>query len=184
MAESSSTPEGSESSDRRSGAAAGHDPAEESQSQRVNREFIELLQELRIAVPGIQILFAFLLTVPFNPRFVDLSDMERACYLATLIACAVSTICLIEPTAYHRARFREGVKERTLAVAHGLIKLGLAALAVAVVGVLFTIASFVYSAATGIVLGVLAVAGFLGVWVLLPLADRRRSHISSRPRSR
>jgi uncharacterized protein YjbJ (UPF0337 family) len=85
---------------------------EEDDRQRRNRELIELLNELRVALPGVQVLFAFLLTVPFSGRFGDLTQMQEAAYFGTFIGTAVATALLMAPTSYHRIRFRQGDKER------------------------------------------------------------------------
>jgi Family of unknown function (DUF6328) len=89
---------------------------DESPGERANRELIELLNELRVALPGVQVLFAFLLTVPFTQRFDVLDATERRVYYAAVMTTAVSTLFLIAPTAHHRLRFRSGVKEQLLRV--------------------------------------------------------------------
>ena len=87
---------------------------EETHSQRVNRELIELLNELRVALPGVQVLFAFLLAVPFAQGFAQTNDFQRDLFFGTLLATAISTALLIAPSAYHRMNFRERDKERML----------------------------------------------------------------------
>jgi hypothetical protein len=92
---------------------------------------IELLNELRIALPGVQILFAFLLTVPFSVRFEKLTGFQRDVYYATLIATALSTACLIAPSAAHRLRFHQGERTWIVESANELMIAGLAFLALA-----------------------------------------------------
>ena len=90
--------------------AAPQEEHDETRRQRVNRELIELLNELRIALPGVQVLFAFLLAVPFSNGYSRTTDFQRAVFLVTLIATAVSAAFFIAPTAYHRLHFRNQEK--------------------------------------------------------------------------
>src|SRR5256885_2582799 len=87
---------------------------DESRRERVNRELIELLNELRVALPGVQVLFAFLLAVPFSNGYKRITSFQKAVFFGTLIATAISTACFIVPTAYHRLNFRKREKERIL----------------------------------------------------------------------
>lgn len=102
-------------------------PDEESAEDRHNRELIELLNELRVALPGVQVLFAFLLAVPFANGFPKLSSFDREIYFVAFIATAVSTVLLMAPSSYHRLRWRQGDKERILVVSNVLTIAGLAA---------------------------------------------------------
>src|SRR5829696_1675241 len=117
---------------------------EESQEQRFNRELIELLNELRVALPGVQVLFAFLLIVPFSNGFPKLSTFDREIYFVAFIATAVSTVLLIAPSSYHRLRWRQHDKERMLLISNYLTIGGLSALAVAVTSAVFVITDFVF----------------------------------------
>jgi hypothetical protein len=147
------------------------DPNEddESSAERANRELIELLNELRVALPGVQVLFAFLLTVPFSQRFDALDAGDRRVYLAAVLSTAMATVLLIAPTAHHRIRFRSGVKEHLLKVANVMATLGLALLAMAMTAVTYLITDVLYENTTAAtVAGVLAGA-FVIVWFLLPL---------------
>src|SRR6059058_4200036 len=92
----------------------GPDHGTESRHERVNRELIELLNELRVALPGVQVLFAFLLTVPFTQRFGKTTEIERDIYFVTLILAALSSVLLIAPSSQHRLLFRKRDKERLL----------------------------------------------------------------------
>jgi hypothetical protein len=98
---------------------------EESAAERANRELIELLNELRVALPGVQVLFAFLLVVPFSDRFDRLDASDRRVYFAAVLATVASTICLMAPTAHHRLRFRSGIKEQLLRVGNVFAIVGL-----------------------------------------------------------
>jgi hypothetical protein len=128
---------------------------QEDPDERANRELIELLNELRVALPGVQVLFAFLLTIPFTQRFTELDAGDRRIYFMAVLATAAATLCLIAPSAHHRLRFRAGVKEHLLRVANALAIAGLVLLA------------FAITAATYVVAGALAGA-FVLVWFVLP----------------
>lgn len=151
---------------------------DESPEQRHSRELIELLNELRVALPGVQVLFAFLLVVPFSNGFPRLSAFDRDIYFVAVIATAVSTILLIAPSSYHRLRWRQGDKERMLIVANFLTIAGLAALAVAITSTVFVITDFVFQRTWAAAMTAVVGALFLFFWYGLPLAaaiqDRRR----------
>ncbi len=144
----------------------------ESSDERANRELIELLNELRVALPGVQVLFAFLLTVPFSQRFDQLDDTDRRVYFAAVLATAAATVFLIAPSAHHRLRFRSGVKEQLLHVANVFAIIGLVLLAFAVTAVTFVITGVIYPGTLpGIVAGVLA-GTFTIVWFVVPVFYR------------
>jgi Family of unknown function (DUF6328) len=105
--------------------------SEETPQARANRELIELLNELRVALPGIQVLFAFLLAVPFQQRFRQASEFERDTYFVTLCTALISIALLIAPSAYHRLNFRHHDKQRIVSFGNRCVIAGLAALAVA-----------------------------------------------------
>ena len=148
------------------------EPTEESPGERANRELIELLNELRVALTGVQVLFAFLLTVPFSQRFTELDAADRKVYYAAVITTAVATMLLMAPTAHHRLRFRSGVKENLLRVANVLALLGVALLAVAISLVTYLITDILYDSTAAAVATAGLAAGFVLVWFLLPLAFR------------
>jgi predicted membrane channel-forming protein YqfA (hemolysin III family) len=150
----------------------GATDAEET-GRRLNRELIELLNELRVALPGVQVLFAFLLVVPFSERFHELGPEERAAFFVAFLASAVASACLIAPTAYHRLRWRHHDKERMLETCNRLAIAGTVFLAVAMTAVACLITSFLYGPGPAVALGV-GVAGLLGgLWFALPLSRRR-----------
>src|SRR4249919_1266533 len=109
----------------------------ETEKQRHNRELIELLNELRVALPGVQVLFAFLLAVPFASGFPKLSPTGRDLYFTAFIATALSSVLLIAPSSYHRLRWRQHDKERMLIISNALTIAGLFSLAVAITCVVF-----------------------------------------------
>jgi hypothetical protein len=110
----------------------GSGGSDEDPEERLNRELIELLNELRVALPGAQVLFAFLLTVPFSGRFRMLTDGQRAIYFATFVGTTIATGLFMAPTAYHRIRFRQGDKERMLRTSNAFAIVGIAFLALAI----------------------------------------------------
>jgi Family of unknown function (DUF6328) len=149
------------------------DETRESADERANRELIELLNELRVALPGVQVLFAFLLTIPFSQRFADLDANDKRVYFWAVLATAGATLCLIAPTAHHRLRFRSGVKEQLLRVANAFTLVGLVLLAFAVSAATYVVTDLVYPGTPPrVVAGVLAGA-FVVVWFLVPLLYRR-----------
>jgi len=149
------------------------DENSESADERANRELMELLNELRVALPGVQVLFAFLLTIPFSQRFTELDANDKRVYFWAVLATAGATLCLIAPTAHHRLRFRSGVKEQLLRVANAFALVGLVLLAFAVSAATYVVTDLVYPGTLPrVVAGVLAGA-FVVVWFLVPLFYRR-----------
>jgi hypothetical protein len=147
-------------------------PDKETHKERLDRELVELLNELRVALPGVQVLFAFLLTVPFTDRFTKLTDPQRDLYFAAFIATAVSSVLLMTPTAYHRLRWRQYDKEHMLRLSNVLAIIGIAFLAAAIALVVFVVTDLVFfgsaaAVATGIVSGVLVL-----FWFVIPLSRR------------
>lgn len=142
---------------------------EETKAEQLDRNFNEQLQEVRIALAGVQILFAFLLTLPFQQRFETLTGFQRNIYLLTLVAAAVSVVLFTAPVAAHRVLFREGVKDFIVRYASRLTATGLFTLVVAVIGgtvlVLDVMLSHTASLAIGGSLALLA----LVLWVVIPL---------------
>jgi hypothetical protein len=148
--------------------------SDESNDERRDRELIELLNELRVALPGVQVLFAFLLTVPFSNGFPKLSRFDRDIYFVAFIATAVSTVLRIAPSSYHRLRWRQRDKERMLVVSNYLTIAGLAALAVAISATVFVITDFVFHRAWASTFTAIVAALFLVFWYGLPLASAMR----------
>jgi uncharacterized protein DUF6328 len=146
----------------------------ESPAQRLDRNFNELLGELRIALPGVQVLFAFLLTVPFAQGFADLSGFERGIYFSVLLLTALSSAFLIAPTAYHRLLFRQGRKYEILFFANRAALLGLAALALAMSGAILLITHFLFGAGAAIPVGIATLLLFGSLWYALPVVRGRR----------
>jgi predicted neutral ceramidase superfamily lipid hydrolase len=127
----------------------------ENQPERVNRELIELLNELRVALPGVQVLFAFLLTIPFAKGFATTTPLQRDVFFVALASAVVATILLMAPSAYHRILFRQRDKERLIRHSNRLALAGIAALAVALASSLFVVTDYVFGEPTaGIATGV------------------------------
>jgi hypothetical protein len=141
----------------------------EDQHERVNRELIELLNELRVALPGVQVLFAFLLTVPFSQGWVKTTSFQRDLFFATLGATAVSTALLIAPSAWHRIHFRQKNKEQILVASNWLTLAGLGFLAAAITGAVMLIADYAFSETLTIISGIVAAIVLGGLWAAIPL---------------
>ena len=152
------------------GVAPDDRPAEAPKRRR-DRELIELLTELRVALPGVQVLFAFLLTVPFTARFAQLSRVNRDAYFIAFLSSAAASALLIAPSAYHRLRWRQGDKERMLRVSNQLAIAGISALAVGITAVVYLITALLYGMVPA-VCGAAAVAGAISwLWYVLPFSS-------------
>ena len=141
---------------------------------RLDRELIELLNELRVALPGVQILFAFLLTVPFNNRFERVTDLQEGVYFVALLLTLASTALLLTPTAYHRLRFRQRDKERMLRISNRFAIVGIGLLALALTASIFFVTDFLFEAWAAAIVAVLAGALFGLLWFVLPLRPEVR----------
>jgi hypothetical protein len=147
---------------------------DEDREEKLARELIELLNELRVALPGVQVLFAFLLIVPFSQGFPNLGALDRQIYFVAFIATAVATVLLIAPSSYHRLRWRQHDKERLLVVSNYLTIAGLASLAVAVTATVFVITDFVFHRAWASIFTAIIAVLFLIFWYGIPLASAFR----------
>jgi hypothetical protein len=148
------------------------DTRDETPDERYDRNLSELLQELRVALPGVQVLFAFLLTVPFAQGFRQVNEFQTHVYFVTLLCSAVATGFFIAPTAYHRLNFRQGDKRHIVEVASRLTVLGLVALALAMTGAVLLVTDLLFREGTvwATALGVAAM--FVALWFVLPLLRR------------
>jgi hypothetical protein len=140
-----------------------------------NRQLLELLNELRIALPGVQVLFAFLLTVPFAQGFKTVTSFERDTYFVTLLAAALSTICLIAPSAMHRLRFHQHDRAYIVESANRLLIVGLVWLAVALVGAVLLITDYLFDGVVVWLYPAAVAAVLITLWFIRPLARRSRS---------
>jgi hypothetical protein len=142
---------------------------DESESERLDRNLQEMLGELRVALPGVQVLFAFLLVVPFNQRFADVTQFQKTVFFVTLLCTAASTVCLIAPTAHHRLEFRQQDKQRIVQTGNRIVILGLLLLAVAMTGAVLFVTDFLYNSTTTIVAAGGIGLAFALLWYLIPL---------------
>jgi hypothetical protein len=157
------------------------DDGDESRSQRINRELIELLNELRVALPGVQFLFAFLLVVPFQQRVRQTTGFQRDVYFATLLAAAVATVLLIAPAAQHRILFRARDKENLLRRSNISALAGLIVLAFAISSAILLVVDVLFDR-TRAWIAAAAVAGVLvGWWFAVPVAQRSRVSFDELP---
>ncbi|HEU4897460.1 MAG TPA: DUF6328 family protein [Actinomycetota bacterium] len=147
----------------------------ENELQSVDRHFNELLQELRVAQTGVQILFAFLLGLAFTPRFPDLTGSQQGVYLVTLVMSAISAALLIAPVGYHRTVFRQRLRPQLVETGHRFAIAGLVLLLLALVGAVNLAASFVLGARAALLAGALA-GLFALLWFVIPLVARVRYH--------
>jgi Family of unknown function (DUF6328) len=149
---------------------------DETEAERLDRNLQEFLGELRVALPGVQVLFAFLLVVPFNQRFSDITDFQKTTYFVTLLFTAAASVCLIAPTAQHRIEFRRQHKEQILLMANRLAVLGLGCLAVAMTGAILLITDLLYGSTTTLIVTLAVGVAFATLWYLVPVrrvvADR------------
>lgn len=147
---------------------------EETPEHRVNREFMELLNELRVVLPGVQLLFGFMLTVPFSQGWGKATGFQRGLFFAVLCTVLISLACLVAPAAYHRARFRDGAKERNLHIANAFIRAGLLTLGLSLTGALVVIADYQFGTAAALLATTFGLLLFAWAWWLMPVADRMR----------
>lgn len=147
----------------------------ESEAERADRNFSELLQELRVTQMGVQILFAFLLTLAFQGRFSDVTSGQLFIYVVTLLLCAGSTALLIAPVALHRTLFRQGRKREVVEVAAKFAQGGLLLLFLAITGAILFILDFLLSRAVAIGLAVGMAVFFVVLWYAVPMALSRGS---------
>ena len=161
-----------EGRDRRAENGSAQPDPDESPKERVDRELIELLNGLRVVLPGVQVLLAFLLTVPFSSGFDEATDTDRMVYFASVLLTVGATGALTMPAAYHRIRFRQGDKERMLRLSNTFAIGGLALLTLAMATVVFLITNVLYGAVAAIPVSlvVLAVLGFS--WFAVPVFRR------------
>jgi Family of unknown function (DUF6328) len=141
----------------------------ESEDERIDRELIELLNELRVALPGVQVLFAFLLAVPFTQRFGELTDGQEYAFFVSLLCTTLGSVLLIAPSAYHRIRFRERDKKRMLFTSNRLAIAGTIFLAVAMTSAVYLVTDLVFRGTLTVIVTALTAGAFGWFWYGLPL---------------
>jgi hypothetical protein len=144
--------------------------AEETKEERIDRELIELLNELRVALPGVQVLFAFLLAVPFTQRFAGVTNLQKATYMTALLCTVGGSVFLIAPTTFHRIRFRDRDKESLLFIANRFTIAGMVLLAVAMTAAVFLVTDLLFKGTITTIITTAVAALFAAVWFVLPLA--------------
>ena len=147
----------------------------ETPREREIRHMNDLLQELRVVLPGVQVTFAFLLTVAFTNRFAEATLLQRSVYFTALLSTALATSFFIAPTIQHRILWRQGERPQRLKIGNVLLIAGAVLLAVAMSCVVFLVADVVYGRVSAIVATAAMVAVFVGLWFLLPLYQRVRN---------
>jgi hypothetical protein len=141
----------------------------ESDKERVDRELIEFLNEVRVVLPGVELLFAFLLTLPFTGHFAKAS---KAAYIVAFFAIAIAAVIMITPSAFHRIRFRRGDKEEILRMSSRLILVGIVFLGVGMVAAVWLVSGVLFSDGLAAVIAVITAAVVVGLWFLMPLFRR------------
>ncbi|MEU4570030.1 DUF6328 family protein [Micromonospora sp. NPDC023956] len=146
--------------------------SKETERQRWQRNFADLLQELRVAQTGVQILFAFLLTLPFSAGFGDTTGFQKDVYVVALLSAAAATAMIISPVAFHRALFRQGRKPELVRFAHRMASGGLAFMLIAMVSAVLLITDFILDRPIAFLLSAVTGLWFLTFWAILPFSRR------------
>ncbi len=155
--------------------AVHDDGRDETEAERLDRNWTELLQELRVIQTGTQILTGFLLTVAFQQRFVALDQYERNIYLSLVVVAALTTSLGLAPVSLHRALFRTQAKATIVRIANRILKITLSAVAIVLAGTTMLIFDVVVGRVAGIIAGVLALAVISAIWLLVPISVLRRN---------
>ncbi len=149
----------------------------ESEKMRVDRELIEFLNELRVVLPGVQVLFAFLLTLPFTSAYESVDSGVRMAYVIAFYSVALAAVLMMTVSSFHRLRFRQGDKERILRACNRLILAGIACLGVGMVSVAWMISEVLFDQRIANIIGVVAGLLVITLWFLLPLRKRFMRHV-------
>jgi len=155
--------------------------AEESHQRRLARNVNELLQELRVAQAGVQILFGFLLSIAFTDKYATIGDHIRVTHLVTVLCAAAAVAFLTAPAAWHRVLFRQGRRDDVVRYGNTFALVGLAFLALAMTGTVLLLVEVVLGGWPAIVVGALAFVVFTGLWFVMPLASSKRAQDRERP---
>lgn len=154
---------------------ARDDPRDETELERLDRNTVELLNELRVAATGVQVTFAFLLIVPFNARWSRVGPFDRADYFVTLVCVAAAAALLIAPSIHYRILFRAGEKPYLVDIGNRCAIAGVAFLAVGMTGILVLLTHVLFGSAAAVIVGGLTGLVVFSLWFALPLRRRRRS---------
>ena len=148
--------------------------ADQKSKEDLDRELIELLNELRVTLPGVQVLFAFLLIAPFSQRFATINDLQKYAYLVALTFTALGSAFLIAPTPYHRIRWRDEDKEALLRLSNRLALAGTLCVAIAMCCALFFVTDFLFGSPVPALLTALVAVVIVTFWYALPLERELR----------
>jgi predicted membrane channel-forming protein YqfA (hemolysin III family) len=151
-------------------------PTDESRAERLDRELIELLNEIRVLLPGVQVLFAFLLTAPFAAGFEKVSEFQRDLYAICLLSALAATVCLVAPTTYHRIQWRQGDKEALLRTSNRLTLAGSVFLAGSMTCSILLVGDYLFSRWVALVATMVTAFVFASLWYGLPLSRRVGDH--------
>ncbi|MEV6414105.1 DUF6328 family protein [Kribbella sp. NPDC051718] len=155
--------------------SARYQRPEEDAGERLDRQWIELLQELRLAQTGTQVLFAFLLGIAFTPVFSDADAFTHDVYAVTIIASALATALFLAPVSFHRIVFKQKVRDKMIPIAARMTSAGLVILLVAISGGLLLVLDVVLNRTTAIIIVAAVLAWFVAFWYVLPAWVRRSS---------
>ncbi len=150
------------------------DGRDETEQERLDRNWTEILQELRVIQTGTQILTGFLLTIPFQQRFTSLDGYEVTTYLVLVVVAATATVLALAPVALHRTLFRHKAKGVMVVIANRMLKITLATVGATLTGTVVLVFDVVLGLGPGLVAGAVALVGVLAAWLALPLGVRRR----------
>lgn len=150
------------------------DGRDETETERLDRNWNEILQELRVIQTGTQILTGFLLTVAFAQRFTELDQYQTDTYLALVVLAALTTALGLAPVSLHRTLFRMRAKARIVRIANRILKVTLGSVAVVLAGTILLIFDVVVNRAAGLIAGGIALAMISATWLLLPLGAQRQ----------
>jgi Family of unknown function (DUF6328) len=156
---------------------------EESTGERLDRELMELLQGIRVVMPGVQVLLAFLLTVPFQQRFAQLPGSLRNAFFAAIACATLATVLLIAPSTHHRLLFRAREKEWLLRVGNQMALWGTVLLGASIVLALYVVTNVLFTSEQALLTTAIAIVVFVGLWYVLPLTRRSSSTSSSDERA-
>ena len=150
---------------------------DDDEQQRKNRQLDQLLQETRVIMPGVQVLFAFLLAVTFQQQFQKTTSFQRDVFLATILGATASTVCFIAPAAWHRILFQQKDKRHIIKVANRFVISGLVLLALSMTFALVLVCDVAFSGTTAAVVPALAFSTFGWFWFIAPLIRRNKDNI-------
>jgi predicted neutral ceramidase superfamily lipid hydrolase len=158
--------------------------SDESKGERLDRELGELLQELRVILPGVQVLLAFLLTAPFQQRFAAIPGSMRNAFFAAIVCATLATAFLIAPSAHHRMRWRAGDKERLVRIGNQMAIVGTVFLAAAIVLALYVVTDVLFPTNLAVLTALGALVVFAGLWYVVPMVGAREAQDSRGASSR